>query len=155
MKTTRYLVLLLVAGAALMMLGACSDDDDDGASSGGTSAPDSQASSEICDDLDVLREDLESVRQSILSGDFAAAQDSIEAGRTKAAAIREDLRDPEPSAAASQSAADLIGAVDGLETTLRQIGQGGGSPQGVIQELQIQLGAMVSSFNSLITELRC
>jgi hypothetical protein len=138
----------LIAGLALSVLVACGGDDTADEPAGGSE-------SVICDDLDAVAEDFDNLRQAALSADISAAQTAVEQMRTDAAQLRDDAREPSPNDEVAQSAADLVGAVEGLETTLRQAGQEGASLTGVIQQLEIQLTAIASSLTSLRNELTC
>ena len=141
------MLVLLIALALLPALIACGGDDDD-------DSP--QASqSEVCDDLDAVRDDLDEARNAALQGDAAEAQSALDDARTRLTTLRDDVRSGPAGDAAAQSVADLIGAVEGMQTTLRQVGQGGGSLQGFAQQMLIQLTAIFSSLSSLRGQLNC
>jgi chromosome segregation ATPase len=140
--------LSLIAVLALSTLLACSSDDTEDGSSGGSE-------SAICDELEAVVEDFDDLRQAALSADISAAQTAVDQMRTDGAQLRDEARAASPNDEAAQSAADLVGAVEGLETTIRQATQGEASLQGVIQQLEIQLTAIASSLASLRSELSC
>ena len=138
----------LVAFTALAVLLACGGNDTDDEPSGGSE-------SAICDDLEVVIEDFDELRQAVLSANASAARTAVGELRTDVTQLRDEARSASPNDEAAQSAADLVGAVEGLETTIRQAGQEGASLLGVIQQLEIQLTAIASSLTSLRNELRC
>jgi hypothetical protein len=139
--------LVLMSVALLPALIACGGGDDDDSSQ--------TSQSEVCDDLDAVRDDLDEARGAALRGDPADAQTALNDARTKLTTLRDDVRSGPAGDAAAQSVADLIGAIEGMQTTLRQVGQGGGSLQGFAQEMLIQLMAMFSSISSLRGQLNC
>jgi hypothetical protein len=145
---TARLVLGLIGLLAFTTVVACGDDGQNGAA-------DPPPPAELCQDLDDVRDDLDTARQAVQNGDRAKADDALEDARTHLADLRSKVRSGQRNEAAAQSAGDLVGALDGLQTTLRQAGQGGDSIQGVAQELEIQLPAIVSSLMSLRSELGC
>jgi chromosome segregation ATPase len=134
------LMMILAAASLATLLVSCSDD----------SATPEEA---VCDNLDALREDFDELREAVRDLDRTAAQDALEEARGHLTELREAIQDSDLSTAVSQSAADLAAAVDGLQTTVRQVGQGGGSLQGILQQLEIQLAALNSSFTSVRNEL--
>jgi hypothetical protein len=154
-KERSFYLRLAVGLSALLALAAgiaCSDNGSSGGSGGSDSPSASQA--ELCKGLAVVRQDLDTVKQAAESGDTAKANNALDDARTHLAELRSETRN-EPSSAVAQSAADLVGALDGLQTTLRQTGQGGGSVVGVIQQLEIQLASMASSLESLRGQTGC
>jgi hypothetical protein len=138
--------LVLIVLALLPGPIGCGGDDEDSPQT---------SQSEVCNELDAVRDDLDEARSAALRGDPAEAQSALDDARTKLTTLRDDVRSGPAGDAASQSVADLIGAIDGMQTTLRQVGQGGGSLQGFAQELLIQLMAMFSSVTSLRGQLNC
>jgi len=155
-KERSFYLRLAVGLSALLALAAgiaCSDNGSSGGS-GGSDASSSASPAELCKGLAVVRQDLDTVKQAAESGDTAKANNALDDARTGLAELRSETRN-EPSSAVAQSAADLVGALDGLQTTLRQTGQGGGSVVGVIQQLEIQLSSMTSSLESLRSQTGC
>jgi hypothetical protein len=153
-KERSFYLRFVVAVSAVLALAAglaCSDNGNGGGSSGGSPAA-SQA--ELCEGLDVVRQDLDAVKRAAATGDTAKANEALDNARTHLAELRGKVKD-EPNSTVAQSAADLVGALDGLQTTLRQTGQGGGSVVGVVQQLEIQLAAMASSIESLRSQTGC
>jgi hypothetical protein len=132
-----------VSVIAVLFLVACSDDDDDEAT----------AQSQVCSGVEEVRQDLDALEEAVQNDDRSAAEDAIEEARDHANEVREDIQSANLGAAAAQSASDFTAAVDALQTTLRQAGQGGASATGVVQQLEIQFAAMSSSLSSLRTEL--
>jgi hypothetical protein len=123
------LTLLLIITFLTTWLVACGGDDDDAGSA---------STAEVCDNLNAVREDLNDLRQAVRNADRSDAQAAIDDMRNHLTELRDEIRNAELSTQASQSAADLAGAVDGLQTTMRQAGQGGDSLVGIIQQLEIQ-----------------
>jgi hypothetical protein len=135
------LALIIVLTSLLVSCG-----DDDGESS---------AREEFCADLDSARQDFVDFTEALLDGDIDAAEAEAQEARSSVTELQESARELSESDEVEQSIADLAGAVDGLETTARQVGQGGGSIQGVIQQLQIQLSAIGSAITGLRNEVDC
>jgi hypothetical protein len=138
----------LVVFVALAALLACGGNGTQDQPSGGSE-------SAICDDLEVVLEDFDDLRQAVLSADASAARTAVGQMRTDMVQLRDEAKSASPNDEAAQSAADLVGAVEGLETTIRQAGQEGASLLGVVQQLEIQLTAIASSLTSLRGELSC
>jgi hypothetical protein len=139
----------LVLMATLLLL-ACNDDSDpaEPASAGADGGA-------ACDQLEEVRQDLEQARTAALRGDRSGAQAAVNDARDTLQEIRSNMSSQPRNDAAAQAAGDLVGAVDGLQTNIRQAGQGGDSLLGVVQELETELPAIVSSLNSLRNELKC
>jgi hypothetical protein len=133
---------------SLVLFVACSGDSADDGSGGGSETA-------VCEGLDAVRDDFGDVQQAVQRADVAGAQAAVELMRADMAELRSEVNSASPSDAVSQSAADLAGAVQGLETTIRQADDGGASVQGIVQQLAIQLPAIASSLNSLRSELKC
>ena len=162
------MILRFAAGilVCLTMFGvvACSDDDDGdssntgasratGASTGSGSPPASLP--DYCDELDKVRTDVDELQSAARSLNREAAQAAATELKTDAEDFRSAVRDGGDNDELNQAAGDLIGAVEGLETTLRQAGQQGSSVTGVIQELETQLPVIASSMNEIRQEARC
>jgi hypothetical protein len=162
------MILRFAAGllVCLTMFGvvACSDDDDgdssntgasraNGSSTGAGSPPASLP--DYCDELDKVKTDVDELQSSARSLNRDAAQAAVADLKTDAQAFRSALRDGGDNSELSQAAGDLSGAVEGLETTLRQATQGTAGALGVIQELETQLPVIVSSLNEIRQEARC
>lgn len=128
---------------------SCSDSNDND-----TARPPAAQTEGACDDLAAARRDLDKMEAAIARGDASGAQAALDDARTKLREVRSDVG-AQANNNASQAAADLVGAVDGLQTTMRQTGQGGGSIQGVVQQLEIQLMSMSSSFKELQSQMSC
>jgi methyl-accepting chemotaxis protein len=163
------MILRFAAGilVCLTMFGvvACSDDDDgdssntgasraNGASTGAGSPPASLP--DYCDELDEVKTDVDELQSAARNLNREAAQAAVTDLKTDAEAFRSALRDGGgDNDELNQAAGDLAGAVEGLETTLRQAGQQGSSVTGVIQELETQLPVIASSMNEIRQEARC
>jgi hypothetical protein len=98
------LTVVLTLGAGL----ACSGGGNGGGSSG---TPSAASQAELCKGLDVVRQDLDTVKQAAESGDSAKANDALDDARTNVAELRGKVRN-EPNSAVAQSAGDLVGALD-------------------------------------------
>jgi len=162
------MVLRFAAGllVCLTMFGvvACSDDDDGDSSNGsnGDNGGNATASGsppaslpDYCDELDQVKSDADDLQSAVRSLNRDAAEDSVTNLRGSVNDFRDAARASGGNDEINQSAGDLAGAVEGLETTLRQAGQGGSSLTGVIQELETQLPVIVSSLNDIRQDARC
>jgi len=112
------------------------------------------SASPICDELDAVRRAVEEVQIAVRAGDLSGTQLAIANGRDYMDDLRQGIDQAKLSDAASQSLADLSGALVGMQTTARQVQtrQGGGENQlllGVTQQMEIQLPALASAMNSL------
>ena len=151
---TLRLALGLFAGLAMLGVAACGGDDDgNGDSTGSGQPPASQP--DYCDELDQVRSDVDDLQSAVSSLNRDAAQNAVTNLRSSANDFRDEVRSGGGNDALNQAAGDLSGAVEGLETTLRQATQGGITPAGVIQELETQLPVIVTSLNEIRTEARC
>jgi hypothetical protein len=157
--TLRILTGLMLSIVLLTGI-ACSDDDGGTESTGSTGSTSTSAGQppasrpDYCDELDKVSEDVDELEAAARSLNATAAQSAVSNLRTDLEELRAAARSRDDNEAVDQAAADLVGAVDGLETTLRQATQGG-SLTGVIQELQIQIPAIVSSLSDLREEANC
>jgi phage I-like protein len=158
------LVALFLTSFLLLFAVACSDDDDNGgdatgstgsSSTGNTGGQPPASRPDYCDEMDAVRKDVDDLQGAAVSLNRDAAQAAVNELKTDVAALRSEARSSGDNTEIDQAAADLSGAIDGLETTLRQAGQGGASLSGVVQELQTQIPAIVSSANELRQEARC
>ena len=155
--------LIMLLGIALLGAVACSDDDGDGGSTGGlpatvaagTGAQPPASRPDYCDELDTVRGDVDDLQSAMRSLNRSAAESAVRDLRTDLEELRDAARDGGDNEEIDQAAGDLAGAVEGLETTLRQVTQGEVSITGVIQELETQVPAIMSSLNDLRTEARC
>ena len=161
----RFAIGLLIC---LTMFGviACSDDDDGGGSStGGPTGPGNAltpsgqppaSQPDYCDDLDKVKTDVDDLQSAALSLNRDAAQAAVTSLKADIQTFRNEVRSAgDDNEELNQAAGDLSGAVEGLETTLRQATQGGSSVTGVIQELETQIPVIVSSMNGIRQEARC
>jgi chromosome segregation ATPase len=157
-------VALFVTSFLLIFAVACSDDDDNGGSAtgstgssatGNTGAQPPASRPDYCDELDTVRGDVDELQSAMRSLDRSAAESAVQDLRTDLEQLRDAARDGGDNEEVDQAAGDLAGAVQGLETTLRQATQGDASLTGVIQELETQFPAIMSSLNDLRTEARC
>ncbi len=111
---------------------------------------------EVCSSLATVRQDFDQIETSASKGDAASATKAMNDARNRLTAVRDGLQSSQQqNPAAATAAADLIGAFNGLQTTMRQAGQGGGSIQGVVQQLTIQLTSMSSALANLRQSLGC
>jgi hypothetical protein len=154
--------LIMLLGIALLGAVACSDDDDGGSTGGlsatvaaSTGAQPPASRPDYCDELDTVRGDVDELQSAMRSVNRSAAESAVQDLRTDLDKLRDAARGGGDNEEIDQAAEDLSGAVDGLETTLRQATQGEASLTGVIQELEIQIPAIMSSLNDLRTEARC
>lgn len=153
------LTTLLIASCLLLFAVACSDDDDNGGSTGSTGSntggqpPASQP--DYCDELDAVRQDVDDLQSAAVSLNRDKAESAVTEMKSDVAEFRSAVRAGGNNTEVDQAAADLAGAVDGLETTLRQAGQGGATVTGFVQELQMQIPVIVSSMNEIRQEARC
>jgi chromosome segregation ATPase len=157
-------VALFLTSFLLLFAVACSDDDDNGGSAtgstgssdtGNTGARPPASRPDYCDELDAVRADVDELQSAMRSLNRSAAESAVQDLRTDLDKLRDAARGGGDNEEIDQAAEDLSGAVDGLETTLRQATQGEASLTGVIQELEIQVPAIMSSLNDLMTEARC
>jgi hypothetical protein len=141
-KAMKILLTMLLAAATSFAL-ACSSDNDEVSSR-----------QEICSQADDLRAGIDDVSRAVQSGDLDAADEAVDEVQATAVDLREAVGDAQLSNDVSQSAADLISSFDGLKTTLRQVGQGGGNVVGLVQALEVQLPAIRSAADSLQAEVK-
>jgi septal ring factor EnvC (AmiA/AmiB activator) len=160
------IALGLFVGLAMLGVVACSDDDDSGGtgststgSTGGNatasgSPPASQP--DYCDELDQVKTDVDNLENAARSLNRDGAQTAVNDLKADIQDFRDEVRaSGEDNDALNQAIGDLSGAVDGLETTLRQATQGETSLTGVVQELAIQVPVIVTSMNEVRQEARC
>jgi len=156
-----FLVCLTMFGVV-----ACSDDDDGGSTStGGSTGPGNAltpsgqppaSQPDYCDDLDKVKTDVDDLQSAARSLNRDAAQAAVTNLKADIQTFRNEVRNAgDDNDELNQAAGDLAGAVEGLETTLRQATQGTASITGVIQELETQIPVIVSSLNEIRQEARC
>jgi uncharacterized phage infection (PIP) family protein YhgE len=161
----RFAVGLLVC---LTMFGvvACSDDDDGGSTSTGDSTGSGNALTpsgqppasqpDYCDDLDEVKTDVDDLQAAAVSLNRDAAQAAVTNLKADIQTFRDEVRESgDDNDELNQAAGDLSGAIDGLETTLREATQGTTSITGIIQELETQIPVIVSSLDKIRQEARC
>ena len=154
----------LFIGFALMGAVACSDDDN-GSSTGATANTGSSTSTgsgqppasqpDYCDNVAKVKSDVDAIQSAAVSLNRSGVETAVANLKTDISALRAEVRSGSGNTAVDQAAADLSGAVDGLETTLRQAGQGDASLLGVAQQLATQIPVIVSSMSKLQSEARC
>jgi methyl-accepting chemotaxis protein len=156
------IALGLFAGLAMLGVVACSDDDDDnggtGSNGGNASTSGSPPASQpdYCDELDQVKTDVDDLQSAARSLNRDGAQTAVNDLKSDVQDFRDEVRSSgDNNDQLNQAAGDLAGAVEGLETTLRQATQGGSSITGVIQELETQIPVIVTSMNEIRQEARC
>src|SRR4051812_44859470 len=157
---SRFLLAQILLCMALGLGLACSSGSDstgadnaDTESSSTATASSMSSASPICDELDAVRRAVEEVQIAVRAGDLSGTQLAIANGRDYMDDLRQGIDQAKLSDAASQSLADLSGALVGMQTTARQVQtrQGGEDKLllGVAQQMEIQLPALASAMNSL------
>ena len=148
-------------GIAMLGVIACSDDDDSsstGSNGGATSTSGSPPASrpDYCDELDEVKTDADELQSAVTSLNRQAAQTAVTDLKASVQDFRDEVRSGDSgNDELNQAAGDLAGAVNGLETTLRQASQGDTSLTGVIQQLTTQLPVIANSLNEIRQEARC
>ena len=158
------LIALFITSFLLIFAVACSDDDDNGGSAtgstsssatGNTGAQPPASQPDYCDELDKVEGDVNDLRSEATSLNRSGSETAIANLKTDLNQLRAEVRSGGDNEAVDQAAEDLVQAVDGMETTLRQATQGSVSPIGVIQELETQIPTIVTSLSDLREEARC
>ena len=133
---------------------ACSDDDANDTAAQ-LSSNSTSSNTEFCKTLDLLRADIDSLQQAARAGNVSGATSAIDSAKDHATQLREDAKDHNVDDATAQSVQDLVQAVEGVQTTIRQAGQSGSSALGVLQQLLIEVPAIARSLASLRTSAGC